>query len=200
MQCNEVAALMGVDQINDTALFDVVEGAEPVKLSEAEWSISVVDDETYSEKTLDAKIQYIPGLGGWCLDPFTPNTYDDEPDEEEAEPAKQEAPFFMVSVYLVDRAYGGPEEGGWYYDTGEPVAEEGLPLLVVCSTRISAATSFHCICLLLVMLGHDWPVADVCKYKECPVSCLAGFNNLLDDNEKRYCPTYSDRLRQTMRL
>ena len=139
MQWNEVAALMGVDQINDTALFDVVEGAEPVKLSEAEWSISVVDDGTYGEKTWDAKIQYIPGLGGWCLDPFTPNTYDDEPDEEEAEPAKQEAPFFMVSVYLVDRAYGGPEEGGWYYDTGEPVAEEGLPLPVVCSTRVEAA-------------------------------------------------------------
>lgn len=24
-----------------------------------------------------------------------------------------------VCLYLVDRAYGGPEEGGWYYDTGE---------------------------------------------------------------------------------
>jgi hypothetical protein len=24
-----------------------------------------------------------------------------------------------VNVYLVDRAYGGPEEGGWWYDTGE---------------------------------------------------------------------------------
>lgn len=28
---------------------------------------------------------------------------------------------YCVSVYLVDRAYGGPEEGGWYFDFGEPV-------------------------------------------------------------------------------
>lgn len=27
--------------------------------------------------------------------------------------------FWTVAVYLVDRAYGGPEEGGWYYDCGE---------------------------------------------------------------------------------
>lgn len=26
-----------------------------------------------------------------------------------------------VNVYLVDRAYGGPEEGGWWYDTGTAV-------------------------------------------------------------------------------
>jgi len=26
---------------------------------------------------------------------------------------------WFVNVYIVDRAYGGPEEGGWYYDTGE---------------------------------------------------------------------------------
>jgi hypothetical protein len=30
------------------------------------------------------------------------------------------APMHMVSVYLIDRAYGGPEEGGWYYTYGEP--------------------------------------------------------------------------------
>jgi len=29
-----------------------------------------------------------------------------------------------VNVYLVDRAYGGPEEGGWWYEYGEP-AEAG---------------------------------------------------------------------------
>lgn len=26
-----------------------------------------------------------------------------------------------VNVYLVDQAYGGPEEGGWYYKCGEPM-------------------------------------------------------------------------------
>lgn len=27
---------------------------------------------------------------------------------------------YSVAVYLIDRAYGGPEEGGWWFDTGEP--------------------------------------------------------------------------------
>ena len=27
-----------------------------------------------------------------------------------------------VNVYAVSRAYGGPEEGGWYFDIGEVVA------------------------------------------------------------------------------
>ena len=26
-----------------------------------------------------------------------------------------------INVYLVDRAYGGQEEGGWYYECGQPV-------------------------------------------------------------------------------
>jgi|688.fasta_scaffold379186_4 hypothetical protein len=26
---------------------------------------------------------------------------------------------YLVSVYLQDLAYGGPEEGGWYYTVGE---------------------------------------------------------------------------------
>ena len=33
----------------------------------------------------------------------------------------QSAEFSYINVYLVDRAYGGPEEGGWYYDYGNPV-------------------------------------------------------------------------------
>ena len=28
---------------------------------------------------------------------------------------------YLVAVYLEDRAFGGPEEGGWWYDTGELV-------------------------------------------------------------------------------
>ena len=26
---------------------------------------------------------------------------------------------FIVALYEVDRVFGGPEEGGWWYDTGE---------------------------------------------------------------------------------
>jgi hypothetical protein len=28
---------------------------------------------------------------------------------------------YRIAVYELDRAYGGPEEGGWWYDTGERV-------------------------------------------------------------------------------
>jgi len=30
---------------------------------------------------------------------------------------------YTVAVYLCDRAYGGPEEGGWWYDCGVPSDE-----------------------------------------------------------------------------
>lgn len=28
---------------------------------------------------------------------------------------------YVVAVYMTDRSYGGPEEGGWWYDTGNLV-------------------------------------------------------------------------------
>lgn len=34
--------------------------------------------------------------------------------------SERELPYW-VNVYRVDRAYGGPEEGGWWFDTGEPI-------------------------------------------------------------------------------
>ena len=30
-------------------------------------------------------------------------------------------PFYTLALYLEDRRYGGPEEGGWWYDCGERV-------------------------------------------------------------------------------
>lgn len=29
---------------------------------------------------------------------------------------------YYVNVYEIDRSWGGPEDGGWWYDSGEPVA------------------------------------------------------------------------------
>ena len=42
------------------------------------------------------------------------------------------AKYFLWVAY-VDRCYGGPEEGGWYYDTGEPVrpGQEESPIDLV---------------------------------------------------------------------
>ena len=36
---------------------------------------------------------------------------------------RQARGFYTVAIYLIDRAYGGPEEGGWYYDCGTPYLE-----------------------------------------------------------------------------
>lgn len=37
---------------------------------------------------------------------------------------------FSVAIYLVDRKYGGPEEGGWWYTAGVPCDDviEGMPI------------------------------------------------------------------------
>ena len=34
--------------------------------------------------------------------------------------------FYCVSIYKIDKACGGPEEGGWYYTYGDPVLEFGM--------------------------------------------------------------------------
>jgi len=39
-----------------------------------------------------------------------------------ADPAAPISPRRWVSAYEVTRHYGGPEEGGWYYDAGTPLA------------------------------------------------------------------------------
>lgn len=54
-------------------------------------------------------------------------------DADEYEPADEEGQeplFWYLNVYLTDRAYGGPEEGGWWYDYGIPATD--LPDVAVC--------------------------------------------------------------------
>jgi len=38
---------------------------------------------------------------------------------------------FFVNVYELDRCYGGPEEGGWYYDAGEAIRSHPVPKRVL---------------------------------------------------------------------
>lgn len=40
-------------------------------------------------------------------------------DADELDPPEYQGPW-VVCRFLIDRAYGGPEEGGWYYGCGEP--------------------------------------------------------------------------------
>lgn len=45
-------------------------------------------------------------------------------DHDQFQPENMEAAaaaFYTVAIYLADRAYGGPEEGGWWYDCGQRI-------------------------------------------------------------------------------
>lgn len=55
----------------------------------------------------------------WIDDRTDPETQGAYAIHEEAPP-----PFFVVCVTLSDRAYGGPEEGDWWYDTANPEDQE----------------------------------------------------------------------------
>ena len=46
------------------------------------------------------------------------------------EEAAQARKFYTVAIYMEDRAYGGPEEGGWYYDTATLVMESRAAVLL----------------------------------------------------------------------
>lgn len=52
--------------------------------------------------------------------------YADEPEEPETTVHYAEG-FTFVNVYEVDRIYGGPEEGGWYYDAGRLITSRQVP-------------------------------------------------------------------------
>ena len=53
-----------------------------------------------------------------------------------------------VNVYSVTRHYGGPEEGGWWYNAGEPIEsrliadeDEGVPICT-CTLNVRTRTYF----------------------------------------------------------
>ena len=46
------------------------------------------------------------------------------------EEAAQANKFYTVAIYMEDRAFGGHEEGGWYYDVAELVMEPRAAVLL----------------------------------------------------------------------
>ena len=44
---------------------------------------------------------------------------------------------YVVAFYAVDRAYGGPEEGSWWYDTGELVRLHRVCLTEAAASRLA---------------------------------------------------------------
>ena len=42
---------------------------------------------------------------------------------------------YSTTIYFTERRFGGPEEGGWYYDTYEPLDSEELAELKVSTLK-----------------------------------------------------------------
>lgn len=66
--------------------------------------------------------------GPWCSDAF----FDEEEyGEDENWGPDCGGPYsnIYVNVYLVERCYGGPEEGGGWYDAGEPIESRAVDTL-----------------------------------------------------------------------
>jgi hypothetical protein len=55
--------------------------------------------------------------------------------EKEAEEQYKLTGRWWVNVYLVNRHYGGPEEGGWWFDSGQPIAS--IPIIGQAEARFA---------------------------------------------------------------
>lgn len=68
-------------------------------------------------------------------------------DEDFEENSERRLPIYFVGVYLTDRVYGGPEEGGWWYDCGELVTEpsfyEGLEVKALPEAFLTIEEAYH---------------------------------------------------------
>ena len=49
---------------------------------------------------------------------------------------------YVVAIYLCDRAYGGPEEGGWYYDCGARADEHNEHLRGFAADKRAEAVAY----------------------------------------------------------
>lgn len=70
----------------------------------------------------------------------------DASDEEtmDTTPSGSETEIEYLNVYTVTRHYGGPEEGGWWYNVGEPLASAKLDIFTKLGlTREQAIQKFE---------------------------------------------------------
>lgn len=52
---------------------------------------------------------------------------------------------YSVTLYLIDRVYGGPEEGGWYFTSGEPQPSEHNRAFATRAEALHYVKSLHSI-------------------------------------------------------
>ena len=95
-----------------------------------------------------------------------------------------------ANAYLTDRFYGGPEEGGWYYDVGEPIMS--LPFLANEEPRednkfpydeVNRNAAFHKVYELCEAAGMDVPLKEYLKDWSCD-----GFAIYIEDKPGEFFP------------
>lgn len=65
-----------------------------------------------------------------------------------------------VAVYLIQRLYGGPEEGGWYYDSGELCTDPALTAFGVTFAEGHEGRARTMALEVQAHLDRDWNVGD----------------------------------------
>lgn len=55
-----------------------------------------------------------------------PGEYMPDQDTTTSDERQPQATLYSVGLYLCDRAFGGREEGGWWYDTGQLVTDPAI--------------------------------------------------------------------------
>ncbi len=74
-----------------------------------------------------------------------------------------------IAVYLVQLAYGGPEEGGWYYQTGELCTDPELTAFGTTFTDGHEARAKAMADEVQVHLDRDWNTGDHARDQQRPL-------------------------------
>jgi hypothetical protein len=103
--------------------------------------------------------------------------YDSEPESEEVRP---EWPKY-INVYEVTQSYGGPEEGGWWFDCGTPLES------VRCDSQEQLDTA-------MLIMEKRYEVNDNDKWdrerKAGPHSCMRGAYGITVCVEEQFAEAY----------
>lgn len=79
-------------------------------------------------------------------------------------------PKLFVNVYLEDRTYGGPEEGGWWYDTGKVHLSTEVPDIEEARRQANTLAAW-CLNVNSVRRGVDSVLSEghyVCRIEHAP--------------------------------
>lgn len=108
------------------------------------------------------------------------------PDESKAE-APLSTVVLYANAYLTDRLYGGPEEGGWWYDTGEPIMS--LPFTAneneFTWDKLARNLATEQVYDLCVAAGQDVPDREYVQDRDW---CIDGFSIFIESKPGEYFP------------